>query len=110
MRRSAPLAVLALTALALAGLSCAGPRPAAPAGADAPDPWRAPTPIEAVAIERAPDEALESLAVDGLPRGFAAFTFARADGSRGTAYADARDGAPFAQRKPLLVWCEGSGL
>lgn len=108
MRRLSSFALLALPFVLAA---CAGPRAADPdpSANDASAAWRAPVPIEAVVFERAPRQPLEPLAIDELPGAYAAFEFARTDGSRGVAYTSATDGEAFGERKPLLLWCEGSG-
>jgi len=105
MRRLALALVLAHFVAACAGPSVQQEAAHAPAAAV----WRAPVPIDAVVVERAPRAALAPVTIDELPAGFAAFAFTRGDGTRGLAYADAPSGAPFATRKPLLLWCEGSG-
>lgn len=99
--------VLTLLALCSSVAACAAPDTTR-APLDGQIPWTAPVPIEDVSFERvgAPIVPLE---VEGLPPGFAAIGFERHDGTRGVAYANAPAGAPLVERKPLLLWCEGSG-
>ncbi|MEZ5977850.1 MAG: alpha/beta fold hydrolase [Planctomycetota bacterium] len=67
-----------------------------------------PVPIEDVEVPYRSGVRPEPLAIPGLPEPFHAVRFDRTDGSHGVAYLS---NTPCArgERKPVLLWCEGSG-